>query len=535
MIDIGFLCCFYTSSKSNWERSAKGSPLDGSIQYNRFSFHTEKELNPFIVFSLPSKVLINSIRVNFRDEYKINSLPMRVDCYSGNEVVKNLLIEENYDSPFFEFFLNERVDSIKITTTGYKSLDFSSINLFVDLDEMVKCSNIAELDSIIYCHSSFYGLGGKLAVLATSLGYLGENTHINNIFCDKGLDGLVSYPKPYCDDKDVKLAEFIKKYASESVSSYIFGGSYKSEKNISRYLPMPGGHLERQKFTFITRDAVDSFSYKGESDIKVKQRLYKRIIPSSEVFDFFYKLRDDNPIEEGEKCIGVHLRHGNGELYLSKGKDINIWGVKPPCFNEFFSRIDHILLKDSAVKKIFIASDSPSVKKVFEKKYKDLLEIVFVSYNTQNVGCGCNHTDSVFSDYMERKDINLLSDDKTSFSEMIFLSKCDYLIGGESYFYNAIVGFSSLCDDQIYKIENKDRYSRLRFEFYPVAKKKDSVLYDSFLQYIDYLDGIFIANIDGFLHVNYFDIELLRLSEGDEWRESVFCKLNKLLVSYRGY
>lgn len=534
-IDMGFLCTYSTSSKSKWENSASGSPLDGSLDTHRFSFHTEKEKNPFINIDTPGCAPVSKLRLNFRARYKKNSLPIRIllTREEGDELVYD--INEDCEANYWECTVDDVIKSIKVTSLGYKSLDFSSLNIWVKAEAFLSYIKSFDLDRVVYTHSGFYGLGGKLAVLATSLGFLGRSAGIKNVFCDSGLSGIVDFPIPYSGSENKVLTEFIRSYASEPVASYIFNGKHESEKNVSRYVPLPLREQEFQKFVFITRDAIADFSFSEESDAKLMQRLYGRIVPNKAVSKVLKGLNEDYRGDVAGKSIGIHFRHGNGELYVSRKEKVNVWGVKPPLFNDFFEHVDAILNNDVGVDSLFLASDCPAVEGIFKQRYAGRLNVQLISKNIQKVGAGCNHTNKVFFDQLNRVDVDPIADDQIAFGEMLFLSRCDYLVGGESYFFNAVIGFSSVDERSIFKISNKDRYAKLNPCFVPLLESEHVDFRDIIRASVDYLDGVFVAKkADGF-HVNYFDVNLLKVESFDDFQQSDSVKLTQLLKYYRGY
>lgn len=531
-IDIGFLCSYYTSSKSNWEKVSVGSPIDGDSSFERFSFHTDKEINPFIVFELPESLIVSKVVLNLRDKYKSKCFPIKITVEKINSLLEEYVVPEGYEKASYVFELEAETRSIKFESVGNKALDFSSVNIFAAYSDFCGFFEKIRPKNIVYGHTSFYGLGGKLSVLATSLGVVGSSTNYNHAFCDESLKGLVSFPMPYNREKNTVLKDFINRYASEALKSYIHCGKYISEKNIGQYLPTIQKSREMQRFAFISRDSLDFFRNKDESFFKVHQRLYKRVVPSLGVLNKLKELCKDFSKFQGKKSIGLHFRHGNGELYKKQAQDKNVWGVKPPEFERFFEIIYKILENDSSVAVLYIASDSPAVLNQFREKFKNKLQVEFISKTNQPVGSGCNHNDKIFNKHLVRNQINVFEDDVVSYSEILFLSECDYIIGGESYFFNAVIGYGNHSDDNIFKIENKDRYSILHSSFVPFIELSDEPFYAEFFRHIKYLDGIFIQKNANSVIVNYFDIALDSASSFETLKLD---KITNGLKKYRGY
>lgn len=534
LIDVAFLASYYKSSRSDWEKYRVGSPIDGAAVVDRYSVHTEKEHDPFVVFEIPLPFKINSIRINFRYKYVKKSLPVKILGLSIGEWIDIGVVSVAVPSANFD--VERQFSKIKITTSGFKSLDFSSINIFVEKEEFKKSIRVfsEKMGGVVYAHTDFYGLGGKLSVLASALGYLGAQSYQKNIVCDKSLEKVLAYPSAYKEGQDTILDDKLNEWVGKSLLEFIKNKKYSGDRNVSRYYPILPDADQLQKFTFISRNKLDRFSYSDENPVLLKQRMYKRMIPSTAVLDLKEKIKRNFSFE-GNRSIGLHLRHGNGELYYREFEDFNRWGVKPPDFQVFIESVKKILDADPLINKIIVCSDSFAVKKIISKNLGEKVEVLFVSENIQDVGCGCNHTPKVFNKNAERKRVDRSMEDCVALSEMLILAECSYLVGGSSFFFDAVIGFSECAAGNVIQIENKDRYARLNKNVVPVQDCDDKDIKSKLVSSPLLLDGVFVCNDGRKVILSYFDEEVKTFRSKKEFLVSSLEEVELYLKERRGY
>lgn len=534
LIDISFLTSFYRSSRSDWEQYRVGSPIDGACTTERFSVHTEEEIDPFVVFSIPLNLETHSVRLNLRAKYAKRCFPISVEARSSDGWFNVGIIREVSD--FYVFDIKQKVSDIRIQSVGLKALDFSSLNIYVEREKFCESTEryASSLGGLVFAYTDFYGLGGKLSVIASALGYLGAQSNQKNIFCDKSLGDVLAYPKAYAEGKDNLLDEVLEDWSGKAVVDFIKTKSYKGKKNISLFFPVVPRLDEAQKFTFISRNKLEWFSYDGESPVSLKQRLYKRMIPSAAVVEHRNELGKKYPFD-GHRSVGVHLRHGNGELYYREFDDFNRWGVKPPSINLFVESIESLIYKDKSIKSLVVCSDSFAVRDLLEQKFGDELNVVFISEGIQDVGCGCNHTPKVFDSRLKRVDVDRSTEDCDALSEMLLLSTCRYLVGGSSFFFDAVIGFSNCEDEKVIQFDNKDRYARLPKNVVPISTYKDEEVRGKFDLSDILIDGVFIFDDDSGLQISYFDEYIASFCSKDVFMDSSLEEVREFLKARRGY
>lgn len=156
--------------------------------------------------------------------------------------------------------------------------------------------------------------------------------------------------------------------------------------------------------------------------ISIQNYYYRQIKPSKyvnkKVIDFYI----DNMMQYDKNIIGVHYRHGNGEKELLSQHDL---------FDKYFNTIDHIINYiyhngnvDASDIKIFLATDSVIVTNRFEKKYKDRLITYSKWLPDENSGPIHKHGSNR----------NRLENAFDAVTEMVLLSKCNYLVFNYSSF-----------------------------------------------------------------------------------------------------
>lgn len=524
-INISYLCSYFTSSISDWEKTKVGNPLDSSTSVERYSFHTEEEQGAFIQINLPISCQVKFLEIWLRRQYTEQILPLNASVLIDDSWTSLEIIEKN-ESPYL-INIEQTISAIRIYKKGFGFVYFSSLNIFVEQDIfMAFVENLnSQSERLCYVHASFYGLGGQLAVVASALGFIGSQNSIKQIIAHQSSSHILAYPTEINLDKSSSHFKIISRGLSESLCSFIFnnGVGYKSKKNISQYVePGISGREQDRIAVFISRDNLPAFYLPKENVIISKQRLYKRIIPSNLVLQQLGILEQKYELGKlYEVSLGVHVRHGNGERYFNKK---TTWGVKPPDSETLFGAINFAITNSvKNIKNIIIASDSLAIKDFFENNFGEKFNIVFISNNIRRIGAGCNHNhnkNTLFDPEMLENSMDRQEEDILAFSEILALSQCSALCGGKSYFFEAVKGFSSCSEENIFEIDNLDRYITLDENYKPLFESNNhlsDLLIKKIKDFGGFVDGIFIdeKSTEDCLKLFYFD-DLLYLGSFDE-------------------
>lgn len=538
LVNISFLANYYPSSTSKWEDYKLGHPTDGAILGNRFSVHTEKEHDPFVCFQLPVEVHVEKIVLCMRSQYMTNSLPLTIEALVEQKWQTLLEVNSVEDSTSIELNNSTKTATLRVRAKGFITLDFSSLNIFVEPQQFLKdwLKVTPQQSAVTYAHTDFYGLGGKLSVVATSLGYVGTSSSQKLPFVDKSLARVLSFPVAYqpAGDDMQPLRDFMSVYAPISINRFIHGESYTNERNIALHSPVPTKANESRKFSFFSRDGIEQFSLAGESVQQTKQRLYQRMIPSDEVMQRKALLAKKFPFD-GTRALGLHIRHGNGELYLKEFEDQNRWGVKPPNFKEIIQELNSVLEQNTDINILVICSDSHATRDIVAANLVRKVKILFVSEFIQDVGCGCNHNNKVFDDAVKRKDLDRADEDILALAEILLLSHCDYLVGGSSFFFDTVIGFSQAKSDNIIQLNNKDRYTNLPKAYKIVNPGNAKELYDNLKSNHIPCDGLFINSTESPMKLYFFEKPLVEFNKYPQVSKKELKSIREQLLSVRGY
>lgn len=512
-----------TSSVSEWDKQRTGHPLDGASTSDRFSFHTALEEDPFIIIDLQHEFAVTGIKVYLRSQFTEKSLPLRIlisanreswfEIKRVNEV--SLLIEIPIDASELAPFRY-----LKIERIGYGYLYLSSVNIFCKRAYFLqKMQDVYQNNpsQFILVHAPFYGLGGRLAVLATAFGYL-QKSVIKNIVVHWGYEKekkQLAYPLAvdYFDNHKSAITKNMSKY----LLSYIYDQKVKvkSEKRVSDWKP-PDVDGQNRDVTFISRDNINSFINRHESLHSCQRRLYQNIIPSSEIEEYSEKIEIDFDLKRYYgRALAIHVRHGNGERYYNSVS--KHWGVKPPSKIAIIDAVKSALAKgDGTIDTIVLSSDCRAVFDLLRDLFETTCKVIFISKYIQGIGAGCNHTPHRFDASVARMSVDMVFDDTVTFAEILVLSKCIALCGGKSFFFDAVIGFST-CDAQsISRLENGDRYALIGDSFKSLCDFEQDefgweilhVLRNSRIK----IDGLFLDMLSNSsqLTLNYFDNEIFK-------------------------
>jgi len=506
--NIAFMCTYYTSSIGKGERLKTGAPNDHYEGSDRFSFHTEEEHYPFIHFSLPEKIHVEEIEITFRDRYADRILPLNIEVKTEDAEWASL-------ESLTEVKLNHKCDvsrvisGVRVTHSGYGSLYFSSLNIFVKKSSFADLLAKTENDKSLILANGVYGLGGNLSVIATALGYQMQSEY-RRIETALNMTRLVSFPpitKLAPEDRELLSDSLGKSAASHVLQSEV---RLRSERPFSRWVADDTFNHQKRPVTLLTRNNIPKYASKNEPACATMQRLYQIIEPSDEVLGKVNSHAKDLGLTDDifKSAVGVHVRHGNGELY-SSGKT---WGVKPPSKIQIIKDVRNALQNRDATN-IILCSDCTAVKVVIEEAFPEC-NVFFISTQALPPGYGVAQP-KVFDMKLERSYPDPLDDNIHVFAEILLLSKCRYLCGGRSFFFDAAIGFSSCNESEIFYIDNKDRYTTLPEDVKPLLKdgSKDALEVYAILKEQNFMiDGIFIRHIsaDRFV-LSYYDVPLAQI------------------------
>ncbi|MBX9866893.1 MAG: nodulation protein NodZ [Burkholderiales bacterium] len=516
IINISPYAYYYTSSIGDWEKQKSGSPLDGQRDKSRYSFHTMKEDNPFIIVYFKEPIIVEILEIIFRDKYSDQIFPLIISVSGDGTDWCNLdtivAPTERYVNKYLSTY--GAIKYLRVQRTGYGYLFLSSINIFINkitfLEQMELNKNSMKT---IFVYSPFYGLGGRLETLASAFGYL-QKSNFKNILVDWGankVSKLLQYPFQSVyegNNKDLIMRSLNPAVAAQLLS---LETKYKTERNISHWRAPTSLEANDSEAIFISRDSLGEFVGKRENLYSCMQRLYKNIIPSAHVLQRVSDIEKNHNIVSYSNAIGIQVRHGNGEKYYNPNS--KQWGVKPPSKNEIIASIRNFLDKTLIkVDTLILASDCSAVKEIICVEFKNQLDIIFISDFIQPIGSGCNHLSSTFSKKAVRTNIDQEIDEINNFAEIICLSKCAGLIGGKSYFFNSIIGYSNCEPQNIMRINNNDRYIQLDDALIPleyIENDQSQKVLNVLSKYNILSDGIFIKVVSlSVIQINYFDIIL---------------------------
>jgi hypothetical protein len=535
LINISFLSSFTQSSSSiEWEKFKIGNPTDGWDNTNRYSIHTDKEIDPYVIFHLPKSIYVQLVELTPRIKYFKNSLPIKITGMIDGE--EFLIKEINNPTDNCTAIVNRKISKVKITSIGHKSIDFSSFAIFVTRAELSKISDSfdEQSDGLIFAYSDFYGLGGKLSIIATACGYAGDQANQKYVICDPSLRTTLSYPPPYQKEKNKNVEAFLKNWAPTNIKQFLDEKKYTGGKNIAMYTPNKLGANENRRFTFVSRNKLDNFKIESESENETKRRLYQRMSPSISVLNKLEKLKERLNIDQGN-TIGVHFRHGNGEQYFRSFEQYNRWGVKPPSIDQFTQELANILAAEKRIKSVLLCSDCLAVHDLLKNRFGGSHRIIFGSENIQDVGRGCNHTPKIFDHRHKRKIIDRESEDVDAFAEILLLAGCNYIYGGNSFFFDAVIGFSNNPDDRIYTMKSKDRYINLPKNMIPIGNIENGSILKAFDDKQIMIDGVFIDQDPTNISLFYFNEPLSSFEWGFPPPEKNISEIKSKLLKMRGY
>lgn len=154
-------------------------------------------------------------------------------------------------------------------------------------------------------------------------------------------------------------------------------------------------------------------------------------------------------------------------------------------------------------KHIVLASDCYSVYEAIKNEFEGIAKVSFLSRDILSPGKGCKHNESYFGVARQEghsaTSIESSQEEVTAMAEILTLAKCKYLVGGRSYFFEAVLGLSSVRVDCVTYIDNADRYIVLPRHRRPIADGKTAKIVRLCSYLVSHqilLDGIFYETSD---------------------------------------
>ncbi|WP_374765310.1 hypothetical protein [Yunchengibacter salinarum] len=514
MYDITYLCELNASSVSEkWSKLINGNIKDSDSICSEFGFHSERELNPFLSISLPFELEVFELVIEFRDSYSKKDLPFSLkfigDNFEVDQIFKSL---SNYTTVVSSQDLGIKgcLKGILIYREGECSLVLKRIYLNVRKKEFLQKVKNTKFKRICFADGHWFGLGGKLSVYASALLYCSQEDKKWPLI-DTSSSDIIDYPLSI-NEKEDEFNLLLNNFASKSIKKLVDGepGYYK-ETSASQHKPVKNAGDFEGRFKYISRNNIKRFIYKGENDLGANRRALKKIVPSKNVLN---KVRKIESAINGEidysKALGIHFRHGNGERYFSS--KTGLWGVKPASRVELEKALDAFLKKySSRIKTVIVATDCREVASFIDKYANKFCKVLFLDYGVQPVGSGCSHNNNYFDRFSKRIFVDTSDEQVQTFAQMLVLSKCRYLLGGRSYFFETVKSLSSIPVEDIGFINNLDRYVKVDNVSLPLLESDEEgtrIIVDIFRKENVLLDGVFLGRKDSVLRLSYFDVIL---------------------------
>lgn len=541
-IDIAHLCKYSASSVSeklakNFKGSIKDSDSVGSV----FVFHSEVELDPFLRIELPGGFSRVSLLLVIPENDLYKDSPVGVK-FIGSDIV---LGEEAIELGDMEINIHANgrssaIDEVLIYGENVRALVLQRLYIYVSVSELIDNIKKEKIEKLCYVDGKKYGLGGRLNVYASAVLYCSQSDR-RMLLLDQSAQKLIEYPVSVVQKQDEFIA-FTEKYAAKSIKNIIDRKKqYKMDTHESQHRPKRYSQVQDQifdeRFKFISRNALQRFKYSHESDLDVSRRAYKKIIPSGLVLRRMLEIERDLGIYGvNRKTLSLHFRHGNGERYYSKIS--GEWGVKPASQAVLSDLVLRCFEVNRDIERVILASDCRAVVDFLKLIIPSSCEVLFLDYGLQPLGAGCSHNNSCFDKDAKRITIDSENDEVQLFAQMLILSKSNILIGGRSYFFEAVKSFSIANEENIYFVDNGDRYVKLPEGFLPVLNSEivhARRVIDKLSVMGVRLDGLFIGYVDDTISLTYFDEKLVYTKSVSELVSKIDHSFVKRLISLRYY
>lgn len=540
--EITELCRFSSSSESPNTARVENNLSINAVKYLPKSaegdgFITRNEENPFLICDSPYFFDSFSLRLNIGfgsdSENCAETCFIKISTFDGIDWVS---IDEVPIDPVNRVFKFESLhaSSVKVEVVGTCSLTVTEFSLFSNCLEM----NPVADPFIYFSKGSNFGLGGQLAVYASTVARAGLSNVISEVYLDNNASLVLSYPLSVNEISSTRLNN-INAYLSSSLKFLVFGdGKYSSDKPRGRYKPnKPYEKFENGRLAYVSRDDNKLFSQEGNEEYKLlsKRNAYRKLVPSSQVYSRLdYLTKKYFSGIDFDTCLGVHFRHGNGERHYSQRRDL--WGVKPPSPKTFERSLEYILTNNNEIDTLVLASDCPEIARWLEHHFGSRLRVVFISELIQEAGSGCSHRSKRFDPRSRYRKFEPTDEQIAAFAEVLALAKCGFLLGGDSYMFEAIKSYSDVPLRNLYYLDNSDRYVKLSRSLTPLADC-GSALADSVIKTFDQksVDGIFCEDLGKMIKLYYFNEYLASFSSEEDLTDADVSALYDKIVSLRFY
>jgi hypothetical protein len=361
--------------------SSDSSPSPSEKTY---IFQTSLEQKPFLTCTFPFEVFLKNL--NFSVENYPSDTLLIISVFSAGKWISNVF--ECKDVNSLTDLCNAPISKIKIELDGLSCLTISNIS--IEVDDLIFARDLLCCGPYSISYSPFYGLGGKLAVLASSIEYgIWNNSRYHFLYWEDNLaSNLIDYPIPL-DFDDLKyfldLNENDLPYCIKCDS-----GNLPDPYKVAYYRPKKLKYNEQYPVAFVSRDDINLFRGEHESDFSLMRRLYSKITVN---FNFLSTVQQDfreTKIQLGGGDIfGIQIRHGNGEYY-NNGE---FYSVKAPPRDGVLNQVCSIINNNPKITGCIIASDcffaSNVLAEYLAANFKNIKCLVLDSYSIPLVSVLC--------------------------------------------------------------------------------------------------------------------------------------------------
>jgi len=359
----------------------------------------------------------------------------------------------------------------------------------------------------------YYGLGGSLAVLASSMRLADKYNAtlvvdwLDGVYGLKGKDIFNEVFELPISNAHFRNVEGLRVWPAEWQGYYhktmphkIVNGLQLSR--VTSEMVENSGELDKDNYDCFVVSRDDVYWHRPEFKEEIS-RYVRTLKPVARI------RKNIDSYELGRACIGVHFRHGNGEKT-----------VVPPNINWFFEKVNGFLDK-SPSSYILVCTDCIEVLRAFEKKYPG--KIVSSNKNYPDLGSGSMHLDNNNSERLQAIEEAIV--------DIWLMSKCSYIVGSKSFFSGVALKLSDGIEKENVKVWSPVwRSHKPASDEFPLEKHKQ--LSSAFESWQLLTDGIYLSEKNNVLKIRYLYHELGSYSSINEID---FQWLKKKLIKFRCY
>ena len=543
LYDIAYLCDWQFSSISAESVPEVKGCISDSVSISKEEFvSTEVEENPFIRIFLPNGFEKIDARFRFRDLQPEDSPCLHISLYDADGMLLRSFSCDVCESEKYVRYAcaceKKAVHEILIERTGVCSISLNEASISVCGHELVRKSRVNKASRICFADGHFFGLGGRLSVYASAILHSAIDRK-RFVYLDKAAEHLIAFPLNVVQSR-CGLDGFLAKHASKSIQAAIAGkrAAYKKATVANQHKPGMPIRLRdlESRFRYISRNALSRLRFSGESDLNVIRRAFKKLLPSDRVLNRVEEIESRFSLGRNyANSVAIHFRHGNGERYWSR--DTGLWGVKPACKEELERGINEVF-EAAAVSEVILATDCLAVAEAVQVLLPKKCSLYFLDYNVQQIGAGCSHYSGVFDAESARLPVDKVQEEVDSFAQILVLSKCNYLLGGRSYFFEAVKAFSRAEECNIFHINNDGRYAHVPGGFLPVCEASGPAagrILSALRKKGIRVDGVFLGQSKDGACLTYFDQVLIPWTDVGAMEELIYGDLATRLFALRFY